>query len=149
MDEVEIHTDGGCVPNPGTGAWAAVLSCKGNYRELVGGEMQTTNNRMELLAAINALESLKRPCRVEMHTDSQYLKKGITDWIHKWKRKNWRRRTGEEVLNVDLWKRLDAQMQRHKVNWSWVRGHAGNELNERCDELCGEEIRKLRGMKGE
>ena len=130
-----IYTDGACDPNPGTGGWAAVLQYKGNRKEISGAELDTTNNRMELTAAIRALEALKRPCTVMVHTDSEYLKNGITVWIPAWKRRNWSRKGGE-LKNVDLWQRLDALVQTHKVAWRWVRGHAGNALNERCDALA-------------
>jgi ribonuclease HI len=140
---VIIYTDGGCEPNPGTGGWAAVLSYEGKMKELSGGEVETTNNRMELTAAIRALEALKRPCKVILHTDSQYVKQGITEWIHSWRAKDWKRKTGP-ILNVDLWKRLDDLNRRHDVEWRWVRGHAGDPMNERCDELAGEALRKLR-----
>lgn len=140
-EEVVIYTDGGCRPNPGVGGWAAVLLSKGRKKELVGGEDESTNNRMEMTAAISALEALKRPCRVTIHTDSEYLKNGITKWIHGWKRKGWvRNKQGDPVKNVDLWKRLDAAMARHAVSWAWVRGHAGDKYNERCDELCTAEV---------
>lgn len=138
-DMVVIYTDGGCDPNPGVGGWGAVLLFRGRMRELSGGTPQTTNNRMELTAAIEALSALKRPCRVVLHTDSEYVKRGITEWLPGWKRRNWRRRTGP-VLNEDLWRRLDAEAARHAVTWRWVRGHAGDPLNERCDELAGAAI---------
>jgi len=140
---VVIHTDGGAQPNPGVGAWAAVLRWGPKTRELSGGELGTTNNRMELMAAIRSLESLKRACRVEIHTDSQYLKNGITTWIHNWKKRGWMRAGNAAVKNADLWKRLDAVCQRHSVEWRWVRGHAGAEDNERCDALCHAEIERL------
>jgi ribonuclease HI len=143
---VTIYSDGGCRPNPGIGAWAAVLEYNGHYKEIVGGDPDTTNNRMELLGAIHALEALLEPCIVEFHTDSQYVKKGITEWMPNWKARGWRRGRGREsapVRNVDLWKRLDAAIQAHTVYWAWVRGHNGNPLNERCDELCAQEIDRL------
>ena len=140
---VTIYTDGGCDPNPGVGGWAAVLLWKDNRKELSGGERATTNNRMELTAAIQALESLKRPCRVELYTDSQYVKNGITTWMPAWKARQWRRKGGA-VKNVDLWKRLDAAADRHAIEWKWVRGHMGVEENERCDQLAGEEIARFR-----
>jgi len=142
-ERVIIYTDGGCDPNPGTGGWAAVLTYKGKYKELSGGERDSTNNRMELTAAIKGLAALSRPAKVLMRTDSQYVKNGITQWLHAWKRSNWTRRGGE-LKNVDLWRELDMLTQRHDVQWEWVRGHAGDALNERCDELAGAEIRKLR-----
>lgn len=141
--EVVIHTDGGCQPNPGVGAWAAVLESGGRRRELTGGEDQTTNNRMELMAAIRALETLKSPCRVILYTDSEYLKKGVTEWMAKWKRQGWRRGARADsapVKNVDLWMRLDAALEPHEIEWRWVEGHSGDEANERCDALCHAEI---------
>lgn len=144
LDTVIVYTDGGCRPNPGVGAWAAVLISGEKSKELVGGEMESTNNRMELMAAISALEALRKPCRVEMHTDSQYVKNGISSWIKKWKANSWRRgKEGGEVKNIDLWKRLDEATQRHDIQWKWVRGHAGNKYNERCDVLCEMEIERL------
>lgn len=137
-----IHTDGGCQPNPGVGAWAAVIRGADGVKDLVGGDDNTTNNQMELMGAIMALESLKEPSRVEFHTDSQYVKNGITSWIDGWKRKGWISSTKEPVKNADLWRRLDAARSRHEVEWKWVRGHAGTADNERCDELCGAEIRR-------
>ena len=137
-----IYTDGACDPNPGAGGWATVLLHGGLYKELSGGERDTTNNRMEMTAAIEGLRALKRPSTVIVHTDSQYLKNGITTWMPAWKRKNWRRSTGAPVKNVDLWKRLDELAQTHSVTWKWVRGHAGDVLNERCDQLASEEAAK-------
>lgn len=134
--KVVIHTDGACSGNPGPGGWGAILEWNGQEKEICGGEAETTNNRMELMAAIQALESLKKPCRVELHTDSQYVMKGISEWIHGWKRKNWRTADGKPVKNDDLWKRLDAARLRHEVDWRWVKGHAGHELNERADALA-------------
>lgn len=132
---VVIHTDGGCQPNPGVGGWAAVLAHGGKVRELSGGAQETTNNRMEMTACIEALNALKRPCLVELHTDSEYVKRGMTEWLPGWKKKNWRRGK-DPVKNVDLWQALDAAVQRHRVEWRWVRGHNGNPMNERCDELA-------------
>ena len=137
---VVIHTDGGAKPNPGLGGWAAILQWGGHRRELKGAEAHTTNNRMELMAAIAALETLKRPCEVDLHTDSQYLQKGITTWIVGWKRNGWKTADKKPVQNADLWQRLDAATARHRVRWHWVRGHAGHDLNERADELVGEAI---------
>lgn len=133
---VEIWTDGGCKPNPGPGGWGAVLCYDGRERELSGADPQTTNNRMELTAATAALEALKRPCRVILHTDSEYLKNGVTRWHAGWVRKNWRSSTGEPVKNVDLWQRLLAATARHQIEWRWVRGHSGNAMNERADALA-------------
>ena len=141
-DIVTVYTDGGSVPNPGTGGWAAVLSCKGHTKEIRGGERSSTNNRMELTAAIRALDSLKKPCRVKLYTDSQYLRKGITEWMPSWKAKNWARKGGA-LKNVDLWKRLDQLASIHDVEWHWVRGHAGTPGNERCDELVGMAIKEI------
>jgi ribonuclease HI len=133
---VSIHTDGACSGNPGPGGWGAILRWADHERELSGGEPHTTNNRMELMAAIAALEALKRPCTVDMHTDSQYLRQGITQWIHGWKRNGWRTADKKPVKNADLWQRLEAAIERHEVRWHWVRGHAGDTLNERADELA-------------
>ncbi len=132
---VIIHTDGGCRGNPGPGGWGAVLSYNGREREIWGGEPHTTNNRMELMAAIMALETLNRPCRVEIYTDSQYVRNGITAWISGWKARGWKTADNKPVKNADLWQRLDEARRRHEVSWHWVRGHAGNEGNERADKL--------------
>jgi ribonuclease HI len=136
MKRVVIHTDGGCLGNPGPGGWAATLAYGGRTREISGGEPDTTNNRMELTAALRALEALKESCAVELHTDSTYLRDGITRWIHGWKRKGWRTSTGDPVKNVDLWQLLEAQAARHRIAWQWVKGHAGHHGNERCDTLA-------------
>jgi ribonuclease HI len=136
MDLVEIWTDGGAKPNPGAGGWAAILRFKGHERDLSGAEAATTNNRMELTAAAAALEALKRPCRVVLHTDSEYVKNGVTRWHTGWVRKNWRSSTGEPVKNMDLWQRLLTAAAQHKVEWRWVRGHAGDAMNERADALA-------------
>ena len=133
---VVVHTDGACSGNPGPGGWGAILVWGDHRRELCGGESETTNNRMELLAAISALDALKRPVKVELHTDSSYLKDGITKWIHGWKRNGWRTADKREVKNVDLWQRLDALASKHDINWHWVKGHAGDADNERADELA-------------
>lgn len=143
MEKVIIYTDGGCVPNPGVGGWGAVLLHGAHRKELSGGELVSTNNRMELTAAIEALRALKRPCEVQLHTDSEYVMKGITQWIEGWKKRGWRSKTGE-VKNVDLWRLLDAEVQRHSVHWGWVRGHTGVEENERCDQLAEAAIARLR-----
>lgn len=135
-DTVEIWTDGACSGNPGPGGWGAILVYKGNEKHLSGGEQLTTNNRMELMAAISALESLTRPCKVALHTDSQYVKGGITGWIHGWKRNGWKTSDRKPVKNEDLWKRLDSAFARHQVEWHWVKGHAGDVMNERADELA-------------
>ncbi|MEJ0045100.1 MAG: ribonuclease HI [Rhodospirillales bacterium] len=133
---VEIWTDGGCKPNPGPGGWAAVLRCRGTARELSGADPATTNNRMELTAAAAALEALKRPCRVALYTDSEYVRNGITRWHTGWVRRNWRNAAGDPVANMDLWQRLLAAEKPHRVEWIWVRGHSGNEMNERVDRLA-------------
>ncbi len=136
--QVIIHTDGACSGNPGPGGWGAILQSGGKTRELKGGELATTNNRMELMAAIQALEALTKPCKVELHTDSQYVMKGISEWIHNWKRRGWMTADKKPVKNDDLWKRLDTARLRHEVDWRWVKGHAGHELNERADQLARE-----------
>ena len=141
---VVIHTDGACSGNPGPGGWGAILQFGQHRRELHGGEPHTTNNRMELLAAISALEALKRPCLVDLHTDSQYLRDGIISWIERWKRNGWRTAERKPVKNVDLWQRLDALLTEHRVRWHWVRGHAGHALNERADELAREGVSEVR-----
>jgi ribonuclease HI len=135
-DCVVIHTDGACSGNPGPGGWGAILAWKGHERELKGGEPETTNNRMELMAAIQAIEALKRPCVVELYTDSQYLQTGITEWVASWKGNGWRTFRKKAVKNVDLWRRLDKALLCHEVHWHWVRGHAGHDLNERADRLA-------------
>ena len=140
---VIIHTDGACSGNPGPGGWGAILQWNSHTRELKGGEAHTTNNRMELMAAIKALEALKRDCVVEVHTDSQYLRDGITKWIHGWKRNGWRTADKKPVKNAELWQRLEAALEKHKVTWHWVRGHAGHDLNERADELARAAIAEL------
>jgi ribonuclease HI len=141
---VIVHTDGGCSPNPGPGGWGAILAFGSHKKELKGGEPHSTNNRMELMAAISALEALKRPCLVDIHTDSQYLRDGITSWINQWKRNGWRTAEKKPVKNVDLWQRLEAAMARHRVRWHWVRGHAGHALNERADQLVREGREEVR-----
>jgi ribonuclease HI len=132
---VEIYTDGACSGNPGPGGWGAVLRCEGRQRELSGGEPHTTNNRMELTAVIQALAALSRSCKVVLYTDSQYVQKGISQWLQGWKRKGWRTTTGP-VKNLDLWQELDRLNQHHQVQWRWVKGHAGHVENERADELA-------------
>ena len=133
---VEVWTDGACSGNPGPGGWGAILTFNGVEKELSGGEAQTTNNRMELMAAIAALEALTRPCTVALHTDSQYLRQGITGWIHGWKRNGWKTADRKPVKNEELWKRLDAALGLHKIEWKWVKGHAGDEMSERADALA-------------
>ena len=135
-DSVEIYTDGACKGNPGPGGWGAVLRAGAHVKELHGGEAGTTNNRMELTAVIRALESLKRPCTVRLHTDSQYVQKGITEWIHSWKLRGWRTADKKAVKNADLWRQLDELAGRHQIKWIWVKGHAGDPGNERADELA-------------
>jgi ribonuclease HI len=133
---VEIWTDGGCKPNPGPGGWAAILRFKDNLRELSGGAEETTNNRMELTAAAEALEALKRPCTIILHTDSEYLKNGITRWHTGWVRKNWRNAAGDPVKNMDLWRRILDAAKAHTIEWRWVRGHSGDKMNDRADALA-------------
>ena len=133
---VEIFTDGACSGNPGPGGWGAILRWRGEEKELNGGEPATTNNRMEMMAAIRALEALKRPARVRIHTDSAYLRDGITRWVHGWKLNGWRTADKKPVKNVDLWQRLEAASERHQVEWVWIRGHAGHPENERADRLA-------------
>lgn len=133
---VLIYTDGACRGNPGPGGWGALLLFGEREKTLSGGEALTTNNRMELLAAINALEALTRPCRVELHTDSQYVRNGVTEWIHNWKKRGWLTADKKPVKNADLWVRLDEARARHQVDWRWVKGHAGHPQNERADALA-------------
>jgi ribonuclease HI len=135
---VVIHTDGGCAPNPGPGGWAAILQSGTHLKELKGGEVASTNNRMELMAAISGLEALKRPSEVDMHIDSQYVRDGITKYINNWKRNGWRTASKEPVKNQDLWQRLDAARGVHTVRWHWVKGHSGDQFNERADQLVRE-----------
>jgi ribonuclease HI len=142
---VQIYTDGACSGNPGPGGWGAVLSCDGHQKELCGGEPDgTTNNRMELMAAIQALESLTRPAIVNLHTDSSYLRNGVTSWLPGWKRNGWRTAAKQPVKNADLWRRLDAAAARHDVRWLWVKGHAGNPGNEHADALANRGMAKAR-----
>lgn len=133
---VEIFTDGACSGNPGPGGWGAILRWRDTERKLKGGESETTNNRMELMAAIKALESLDRPVKVDLYTDSTYVQKGITEWIHSWKRRGWKTASRTPVKNEDLWRRLDNAIQHQDVSWHWVKGHAGHEGNERADALA-------------
>ena len=142
-DPVEVYTDGACKGNPGIGGWGAWLRNGGNETELFGGERHTTNNRMELLAVIEALSTLSPPANVRLHTDSQYVQKGISEWIHSWKRRGWRTSDGKPVKNVDLWQRLDAVSGRHKIEWVWVRGHAGDPGNERADQLANRGVASI------
>ncbi len=140
---VVIHTDGACRGNPGPGGWGAVLEAGQHRRTLHGGEADTTNNRMELLAAIRALEALKRPCRVELYTDSRYLQDGIRQWLPQWKQRGWKTAGRKPVKNVDLWQQLDALVNRHEVSWHWVRGHSGHPGNELADQLANQGIDEL------
>ena len=135
-DIVEVWTDGACSGNPGPGGWGAILTFNGVEKELSGGEQLTTNNRMELMAAIAALEALKWPVTVALHTDSQYLRQGITGWIHGWKKNGWKTADKKPVKNAELWQRLETALGRHKIEWKWVKGHAGDEMNERADALA-------------
>src|SRR4051812_2869429 len=141
---VVVHTDGACSGNPGPGGWGAILAFGDHQKELKGGEPHTTNNRMELMAAISALEALTKPCLVDIHTDSQYLRNGIMTWINGWKRNGWRTSDRSPVKKVDLWERLDATLKNHQVRWHWVRGHAGHAMNERADELARAGIAAVR-----
>jgi ribonuclease HI len=144
LAEVEAFTDGACRGNPGPGGWGVLLRYGDKERELYGGEADTTNNRMELMAAIKALESLNRACEVKVTTDSVYVKNGISSWIDKWKRNGWKTANRKPVKNVDLWQRLDKAVQDHRVEWHWVKGHAGHEENERADQLANRGIDELR-----
>ncbi len=144
-DIVDIFTDGACSGNPGPGGWGAILRSHGREKELCGGEPATTNNRMELTAVIEALKTLKRPVRARVHTDSQYVQKGISEWIHAWKRRGWLTAGKQPVKNADLWRVLDAEAARHRVEWLWVRGHAGHVENERADALARRGIDNLGG----
>jgi len=147
--QVTIYTDGACSGNPGPGGWGVILKSGDHEKELNGGEPHTTNNQMELMAAISALEALKRPCIVDLHTDSEYLRNGITKWIHAWKRNGWRTADKKPVKNKELWQRLDSALGEHQVHWHWVKGHAGHALNERADELAREGLIAARaGAKG-
>ncbi len=144
MKCIEIFTDGACSGNPGPGGWGAILRFNGVTRELCGGEAQTTNNRMELMAAISALNALKEPCEVDLHTDSSYVKDGISSWMENWKRRGWKTADNKPVKNVELWQALDEARLRHKVKWHWVKGHAGHPENERADELAREGMAPFR-----
>jgi ribonuclease HI len=140
---VEIFTDGACKGNPGPGGWGALLRYKGQEKSLFGGEANTTNNRMEMMAVIQALKSLKRPCEVVLTTDSVYVKNGITSWIHGWKQKNWKTAAKKPVKNVDLWKQLDEEVARHQVHWHWVKGHSGHRENEIADQLANQGVEQV------
>jgi ribonuclease HI len=141
LPEVTIYTDGSCDPNPGPGGWAALLRYEGHEKALTGSSPDTTNNRMELTAAIRALKALNRPCKVQFYTDSEYLKKGITEWMARWQTRNWRRKGGA-LANADLWKELASEIKSHQIDWHWVRGHAGNRHNQRADRLARAAIPK-------
>jgi ribonuclease HI len=143
MKEVVVHTDGACRGNPGPGGWGALLEYRGTRLELRGGESPTTNNRMEMMAAIRALEALKEACHVALYTDSNYLRQGITEWLPKWKRNGWKTADRKPVKNADLWERLESAAARHKVRWHWVKGHSGHEGNETADRLANEAIDEL------
>ena len=143
MAEVHIYTDGACRGNPGPGGWGALLRYNGNEKSLKGAEPDTTNNRMELMAAIVALESLTRDCDVILTTDSQYVRNGITQWLDNWKRRNWKTADRKPVKNIDLWQRLDAAASRHRVRWEWVRGHSGHPENELADQLANQAIDEM------
>ncbi len=143
MKKVEIYTDGACRGNPGPGGWGALLRCNGKERTLHGGEAQTTNNRMELMAAIEALAALKEPCHVVMTTDSQYVRQGITGWLAGWKKNGWRTSSKQPVKNKDLWQRLDAETGRHRIEWHWVKGHSGHAENDIADSLANRGIDEL------
>ena len=143
MNQVEIYTDGACRGNPGPGGWGAVLRYGRHEREIWGGEPATTNNRMELTAAIEALRALKRRCRVDIYTDSQYVRMGITEWLANWKRKGWKNASRKPVKNQDLWRALDEESARHEIHWHWVKGHSGHPENERADALANQGIDEL------
>jgi ribonuclease HI len=143
LDKVVIYTDGACRGNPGPGGWGAILRYGGHEKELHGAEPDTTNNRMELMAAIGALESLKRPCEVTLTTDSQYLKNGITEWLPQWKRRGWRTADKKPVKNQELWQRLEKAAAKHKIHWKWIKGHSGHPENERADQLANKAIDRL------
>lgn len=143
MKRVEIHSDGACRGNPGPGGWGALLAWGDEQKTLRGAEALTTNNRMELLAAIEALNSLKRPCVVDLYTDSEYLRRGITEWLANWKRNGWKTSARKPVKNVDLWQRLEEAVERHEIRWHWVKGHSGNPGNDRADELANVAIDEM------
>ena len=147
MNPVEIHTDGACKGNPGRGGWGVLLKSGGSQKELFGGERETTNNRMELTAVIEALQALKRPCKVALYLDSEYVRKGITEWIHGWKARGWRTAAKQPVKNVELWQRLDALVASsgHQIDWHWVKGHAGDPGNERADALANRGVDQVLG----
>lgn len=142
-DEIEIYADGACKGNPGPGGWGVILRAGTHEKELFGGERETTNNRMELTAVIRGLEALKRPCRIQLFTDSQYVVKGMTEWLAGWKKKGWKNAAKEPVKNVDLWQQLEVLAAQHDIEWNWVKGHAGHPENERADELANKGVENL------
>ena len=144
VTKVQVYTDGACRGNPGPGGWGALLRYNDTEKELYGAERATTNNRMELMAAIQALESLKRPCEVSLTTDSQYVRKGITEWIDNWKRRGWKTADKKPVKNQDLWQRLEQATHKHKIHWKWIKGHSGHAENERADALANKAVDELR-----
>lgn len=144
MYKITIYTDGACSGNPGVGGWGAILIYKDNKKELYGGNLYTTNNKMELTAVIEALKSLKKECEIDLYTDSKYVKDGITEWLYNWKKNNWKNSQKKDVLNKELWQELDNLQSSHKINWYWVKGHANNELNNRADELARLGIKEIK-----
>lgn len=144
MYKITIYTDGACSGNPGVGGWGAILIYKDNKKELYGGNLHTTNNKMELTAVIEALKSLKKECEIDLYTDSKYVKDGITEWLYNWKKNNWKNSQKKDVLNKELWQELDSLQENHKINWYWVKGHADNELNNRADELARLGIKEIK-----
>ena len=144
LTQVELFTDGACSGNPGPGGWGVIMRWKGAEKEMCGGEPHTTNNRMEMMAVIEGLNAMKRPCEIDVYTDSQYVQKGITEWVHGWKKRGWKTADKKPVKNEDLWKMLDEAAARHQVKWHWVRGHAGHAENERADELARQGLEAAR-----
>lgn len=144
MSEVTLYTDGACKGNPGVGGWGAFLQSGRHSKELFGGEANTTNNRMELTAVIQGLAALKRPCIVNIYTDSQYVKNGMQEWIHNWKARGWKTASKQPVKNVELWQALDAEVNKHQVHWHWIKGHAGNPGNEKADELANRGVKLIK-----
>jgi ribonuclease HI len=140
---IEIFTDGACKGNPGVGGWGALLRTKSKEREMFGGEAHTTNNRMELMGAIAALEVLSRPCHIKLHTDSKYVQQGISEWVHGWKQRGWKTSSKQPVKNEDLWRRLDEAASRHTIEWVWIKGHAGHAENERADQLANRGVEEI------